>query len=1064
VRKTKRNIAILMIAILAFLMISSMFTFSGKAILTYSSKYATPLSPAANYGDLSQYPCVAGEEDQYQDGFNAGPGPNTPNVLWQLSGTGGSGYVSVFSGDAFVIAGTTLRAYNALTGTSVWNATLLRSGSGTGGTMQIDNTYLFVPCSGAEVHRISDGSFVSNYTVPYYGGMGGGAQYFPGSWASDLKMYMVESFDPINGVGYVNGISLADPTNPKLAWQYEVQFASEISAYGGGVLLVGTTASLVYALNATTGTLMWTSMKVGSAQQHGLYYNGCFYEGAATQTMTCWNATTGQKLWEYDCTAALGTRAYMAYNAAAGYGRIYMDNDASNPHGWVCCWDALTGSLLWKQTAYYTISYSTPVLAGGKLYTETCDAASTRVEAGLSMPGYRFTCFDAYTGEELWSIPQEFATPTIAYGNLYGIYGGILYCIGTPTTGTTPWSFGYEGSDLSQERVSTGQAGPTDLSYPRWVFQTGAKVSSSAAVANGKVYIGSDDHNWYCLNAYTGQEIWNFTTAWTVGASAAVVNGVMYTGADDGNIYALDANTGAVIWKTSAGGLFTHYIEPQELQQRSSPIIIGSSLYVGAMDGNLYCLNIANGNVQWTYKTAGPIFGSPVYSNGAIYICSGDTYMYALNSATGTFMWKSIPLNLDVGIYSATGASGNSILFNDGTPVVVNGLVYVACGVTMGVLSPASKYQWLINGVGPGYTSPGGADGGSLRLAAFNQTTGASVWNQTLAGNSGSTWIPTYYNGQLYCVEYLQVTSRNVTNPSAGNVTVYGYQMQPGGNVTWKQWIGYEILASTAYVNSLSGGLIYITSDVGSVTCLNATNGAPFSAYQTGANIESSPSIWESKLYTGSSDGNVYCFDDSPKVTMNMFADCDKGTTMWNNETVTIGGQLTSTPDLMTYDWSSMSYLPSASPMHPGIPNANVSVVFTGPDNAVANLTTTTDEYGNFQVTYNPTIAGTWSWMAFYGGQRTVSFEYDPAYTQYTTLTVSQAPTAPTPAPTVAPTIAPTVPPATTAPPTATATGSGTATLGGMMTYVYVGVAVILLVVIAVAAYAYTKRKPEKAQ
>jgi outer membrane protein assembly factor BamB len=57
-------------------------------------------------------------------------------------------------------------------------------------------------------------------------------------------------------------------------------------------------------------------------------------------------------------------------------------------------------------------------------------------------------------------------------------------------------------------------------------------------VANGVVYVGSDDHNVYALNASTGALLWQYTTGGAVESSPAVANGVVYTGSDDGSVYA----------------------------------------------------------------------------------------------------------------------------------------------------------------------------------------------------------------------------------------------------------------------------------------------------------------------------------------------------------------------------------------------------------------------------------------------------------------------------------------------------------------------------------------------
>ena len=63
--------------------------------------------------------------------------------------------------------------------------------------------------------------------------------------------------------------------------------------------------------------------------------------------------------------------------------------------------------------------------------------------------------------------------------------------------------------------------------------------SSSPAVANGVVYIGSLDDNVYALNASTGAELWSYATGLPiVCASPAVANGVVYVGSLDGRVYA----------------------------------------------------------------------------------------------------------------------------------------------------------------------------------------------------------------------------------------------------------------------------------------------------------------------------------------------------------------------------------------------------------------------------------------------------------------------------------------------------------------------------------------------
>ena len=84
-------------------------------------------------------------------------------------------------------------------------------------------------------------------------------------------------------------------------------------------------------------------------------------------------------------------------------------------------------------------------------------------------------------------------------------------------------------------------------------FVTGDSVISSPAVANGIVYVGSNDGKIYAVDAGNKTEYWNYTTQavavrnW-IYSSPAVANGVVYIGGGEGNtnLYAI-GNQSAVI-------------------------------------------------------------------------------------------------------------------------------------------------------------------------------------------------------------------------------------------------------------------------------------------------------------------------------------------------------------------------------------------------------------------------------------------------------------------------------------------------------------------------------------
>jgi outer membrane protein assembly factor BamB len=182
-----------------------------------------------------------------------------------------------------------------------------------------------------------------------------------------------------------------------------------------------------------------------------------------------------------------------------------------------------------------------------------------------------------------------------------------------------------------------------------WSFATNGGVYSSPAVANGVVYVGSEDGNVYALEATTGTELWSYPTNGAVYSSPAVATGVVYVGSEDGNVYALDAATGTKLWSYQTLPVI-----------QSSPAVANGVVYVGSYDYSVHALDAATGNYRWRFDTAFVVFSSPAVANGVVYVGSEDSNVYALDAATGAKRWNF-----------ATNGSVQS------SPAVANGVVYV---------------------------------------------------------------------------------------------------------------------------------------------------------------------------------------------------------------------------------------------------------------------------------------------------------------------------------------------------------------------------------------------------
>jgi outer membrane protein assembly factor BamB len=75
------------------------------------------------------------------------------------------------------------------------------------------------------------------------------------------------------------------------------------------------------------------------------------------------------------------------------------------------------------------------------------------------------------------------------------------------------------------------------------------------AIADGALYFGSSvDDKVYSLDAKTGRLRWQFYTEGPVRLAPTIAQGRVYVGSDDGYVYCLDAADGRLVWKHAPGG------------------------------------------------------------------------------------------------------------------------------------------------------------------------------------------------------------------------------------------------------------------------------------------------------------------------------------------------------------------------------------------------------------------------------------------------------------------------------------------------------------------------------
>lgn len=241
-----------------------------------------------------------------------------------------------------------------------------------------------------------------------------------------------------------------------------------------------------------------------------------------------------------------------------------------------------------------------------------------------------------------------------------------------------------------------------------WEFKPAGYIHSSPAISEGRLFVGTADRgtnqgNFYALEAGSGQVIWMFKTDGAIYSSPSVHQGRVYFGSNDRNFYALEAKSGKLVWKyqnmppepdNPFSGLFFsspivmnnlvcmtedlfYLLETQTGREvarlevgewtGSNPAFQAGILYAG-LYRNVVALDLQKaGRSLWSSMPGGRISSGPVIANGLVYVGTSRQVLHALDAKTGQAVWEfeieGEPLNKLPGIQSSPAVSQGKIFF-----------------------------------------------------------------------------------------------------------------------------------------------------------------------------------------------------------------------------------------------------------------------------------------------------------------------------------------------------------------------------------------------------------------
>ena len=184
------------------------------------------------------------------------------------------------------------------------------------------------------------------------------------------------------------------------------------------------------------------------------------------------------------------------------------------------------------------------------------------------------------------------------------------------------------------------------------------------AASDGNVYFGSSVTNEvYAIEAASGQIAWRFYTEGPVRFAPTVAEGRLYVGSDDGHVYCLNARDGRLLWRRRLGPSDEKVIGNGRMISlwpvRTSVLLEGGTVYCGAgvfpYEGIYLCaLNAKDGTVIWRNNTIGDrshelsfggitLHGYLLASDELLYVPTGRAMPAAFSRETGEFRFWASP-------------------------------------------------------------------------------------------------------------------------------------------------------------------------------------------------------------------------------------------------------------------------------------------------------------------------------------------------------------------------------------------------------------------------------------
>jgi outer membrane protein assembly factor BamB len=342
------------------------------------------------------------------------------------------------------------------------------------------------------------------------------------------------------------------PTNLTLRWSFNTGGAVVSSpSIANGIAYFGSQDKNIYAVNARDGSFIWKFTTLERIESSPAVIDGRVYSGTDDGNIYCLNAYNGSLIWK----TSAGGITVGNFNAAVQLrssptvldGYLYvgaLDNQTY-------CLNAKDGSLVWKYQTQGFIT-SSPAVDNGAVYIVSQEPASGAL--------YKL---DAYSGSLDWklSLPYQtklgggtdmHASPTVADGMVFASSEASAYYGINATSGNIVWT--YKDNEAGEFIVCSpiyvdGKLFIVDkfsivsvdakTGKTNWTSFTGDELYVSPSYAYGKLYVVTDERSIWVLNTTDGKKLGYFGVSSNSWSAPSIYEGRVYVGSNNWNVYCL---------------------------------------------------------------------------------------------------------------------------------------------------------------------------------------------------------------------------------------------------------------------------------------------------------------------------------------------------------------------------------------------------------------------------------------------------------------------------------------------------------------------------------------------